>query len=168
MPHSELYSCMCDSILQPDDHSLRLNCTCCVHVVTCMKWQFRFGNSLEINHRWVQVAKQWVVPLIHGSLEQKVLSVFGATVQVTLISRRSRFFAGTRYRKRGINGNGHVANDVETEQIVQMSGSCPLPLAFSRSAFPHVMLPTAATLNIVETHSSHFCRLVRHCCTHRV
>lgn len=69
-----------------------------------------------------KVAKQWVLPLIHGALEQKVLSVFGATVQVTLISRRSRFFAGTRYRKRGINGNGHVANDVETEQIVQMSG----------------------------------------------
>ena len=64
-----------------------------------------------------------MVPLIHGSLEQKVLSVFGATIQVTLISRRSRFFAGTRYRKRGINGNGHVANDVETEQIVQMSGA---------------------------------------------
>jgi phosphatidylinositol 3,5-bisphosphate 5-phosphatase len=67
----------------------------------------------------VQVSRQWVLPLIHGYLEQKVLSVFGASVQVTLISRRSRFFAGTRYRKRGINGNGHVANDVETEQIVQ-------------------------------------------------
>lgn len=59
------------------------------------------------------------MPIIHGYLEQKVLSVFGVSVFVTLISRRSRFFAGTRYLKRGINGRGHVANDVETEQIVQ-------------------------------------------------
>lgn len=67
----------------------------------------------------LQVSTQWVLPLIHGYLEQKVLSVFGAPVQFTLIARRSRFFAGTRWRKRGINGLGHVANDVETEQIVQ-------------------------------------------------
>ena len=65
------------------------------------------------------MSTQWVLPLIHGYLEQKVLSVFGAPVQFTLIARRSRFFAGTRWRKRGINGLGHVANDVETEQIVQ-------------------------------------------------
>jgi hypothetical protein len=67
----------------------------------------------------LQVNARWAVPVIHGYLEQKVLSVFGASVQITLIARRSRYFAGTRYLKRGINGLGHVANDVETEQIVQ-------------------------------------------------
>jgi hypothetical protein len=67
----------------------------------------------------LQVEPQWVVPIIHGFLEQKVLSVFGVSVFVTLLARRSRFFAGTRYLKRGINSRGHVANDVETEQIVQ-------------------------------------------------
>ena len=66
-----------------------------------------------------QVDQQWVVPIVHGYLEQKVLSVFGKSVYVTLVARRSRFFAGTRYLERGINGAGHVANDVETEQIVQ-------------------------------------------------
>jgi SacI homology domain len=66
-----------------------------------------------------QVDQQWVVPIVHGYLEQRVLSVFGASVYVTLIARRSRYFAGTRYLKRGINDHGHVANDVETEQIVQ-------------------------------------------------
>lgn len=35
-----------------------------------------------------------------------------------LIARRSRFFAGTRFLKRGVNEQGHVANEVETEQIV--------------------------------------------------
>ena len=96
-----------------------------------------------MHHAEVQVAKQWVVPLIHGSLEQKVLSVFGATVQVTLISRRSRFFAGTRYRKRGINGNGHVANDVETEQIVQMSGACCY----------HAFLPESLQMQVFCVHN---------------
>lgn len=32
-----------------------------------------------------------------------------------IISRRSRFNVGTRYFKRGIDSNGNVANEVETE-----------------------------------------------------
>ena len=35
-----------------------------------------------------------------------------------LISRRSRYRAGTRYFRRGADRNGHVANFVETEQII--------------------------------------------------
>ena len=45
------------------------------------------------------------------------MSIFGHTIYVTVIARRSRFFAGARFLKRGINDKGHVANDVETEQI---------------------------------------------------
>jgi hypothetical protein len=55
---------------------------------------------------------------------------------VTVIGRRSRHFAGTRYLKRGASDRGYVANDVEVEQIVedgsghfssfvQMRGSIP-------------------------------------------
>lgn len=44
--------------------------------------------------------------------------VNGHPIQLTLISRRSRFRAGTRYFKRGIDHEGHVANYNETEQIV--------------------------------------------------
>ncbi|KAM1116862.1 hypothetical protein ACFX15_007055 [Malus domestica] len=45
---------------------------------------------------------------------------------VSLVSRRSRHFAGTRYLKRGVNDGGRVANDVETEQIIldEEGGSC--------------------------------------------
>lgn len=46
------------------------------------------------------------------------ISVFGRNIFVTLIARRSRFFAGARFLKRGVNDQGYVANDVETEQIV--------------------------------------------------
>ena len=39
---------------------------------------------------------------------------------IMLISRRSRFRAGTRYKRRGVDDDGHVANYVETEQIVTL------------------------------------------------
>ena len=43
--------------------------------------------------------------------------VYGRPLTLTLIARRSRHFAGTRFRKRGINDGGKVANEVETEQV---------------------------------------------------
>ncbi len=41
----------------------------------------------------------------------------GRRLHLSLISRRSRFRAGTRYFRRGIDHDGHVANFNETEQI---------------------------------------------------
>ncbi|KAL9124287.1 MAG: hypothetical protein Q9217_006373, partial [Psora testacea] len=60
----------------------------------------------------------WCLPLIHGFINQARLSVYGRTIHITVIARRSRFFAGARFLKRGVNDLGYVANDVETEQIV--------------------------------------------------
>lgn len=60
----------------------------------------------------------WVMPLIHGHWQQRTLAVSSQTLTITLIARRSKYFAGTRYRKRGINDQGYVANDVETEQVL--------------------------------------------------
>ncbi|KAI8058923.1 SacI homology domain-containing protein [Gilbertella persicaria] len=60
----------------------------------------------------------WVLPLIYGFVDQAKISVFGRSIMVTLIARRSRYFAGARFLKRGVNDKGFVANDVETEQIV--------------------------------------------------
>uniref|UniRef100_A0A8C1QFU0 BAG family molecular chaperone regulator 3-like n=1 Tax=Cyprinus carpio TaxID=7962 RepID=A0A8C1QFU0_CYPCA len=39
---------------------------------------------------------------------------------VALISRRSRHRAGMRYKRRGVDTDGHVANYVETEQIIHV------------------------------------------------
>ncbi|KAH6765123.1 Phosphoinositide phosphatase family protein [Perilla frutescens var. frutescens] len=68
----------------------------------------------------------WTIALVHGNFKQVRLSIFGRDFSVTLLSRRSRHFAGTRYLKRGVNDHGRVANDVETEQIVldEEAGSC--------------------------------------------
>ncbi|KFK38793.1 hypothetical protein AALP_AA3G161100 [Arabis alpina] len=60
----------------------------------------------------------WTVALVYGFFKQVKLSVSEKNFRLTLISRRSRHYAGTRYLKRGVNEKGRVANDVETEQIV--------------------------------------------------
>lgn len=60
----------------------------------------------------------WTVPLVYGFFKQEKYSAFGNNFVLTLIGRRSRYFAGTRYLRRGVNMTGRVANDVETEQIV--------------------------------------------------
>ncbi|KAL2462387.1 Phosphoinositide phosphatase SAC2 [Forsythia ovata] len=60
----------------------------------------------------------WTVALVYGFFKQVKLSITGRDFNLTLIARRSRHYAGTRYLKRGVNEKGRVANDVETEQIV--------------------------------------------------
>ena len=59
------------------------------------------------------------------------LTVLNRIVYLTLIARRSRYFAGARYLKRGVNDEGNVANEVETEQIVYEANTTgfygPLP-----------------------------------------
>ncbi|AQK75509.1 Phosphoinositide phosphatase SAC3 [Zea mays] len=60
----------------------------------------------------------WTVALVHGFFKQDKFSISGKDIMFTLIARRSRHYAGTRYLKRGVNEKGRVANDVETEQIV--------------------------------------------------
>lgn len=61
---------------------------------------------------------RWIIPLIHGFVDQAKIHVFSRTVYLTLIARRSRHYAGARFLTRGANEHGHVANEVETEQIV--------------------------------------------------
>lgn len=46
------------------------------------------------------------------------LSLHGTPFTLTLISRRSIYRNGRRFNTRGIDSEGHVANFVETEQIV--------------------------------------------------
>lgn len=60
----------------------------------------------------------WTVALVYGFFRQTTHSFSGRDIKLTLIARRSRYYAGTRYLKRGVNEHGRVANDVETEQIV--------------------------------------------------
>lgn len=65
----------------------------------------------------------WVVPIIYGFVAQKTVHLCDDTnIAITLVARRSRYFAGTRYLRRGTNNIGYVANEVETEQIITRIG----------------------------------------------
>lgn len=60
----------------------------------------------------------WTVALVYGFFKQDKIKISGKDIMLTLIARRSRHYAGTRYLRRGVNEEGRVANDVETEQLV--------------------------------------------------
>ncbi|MCJ1403700.1 phosphatidylinositol-3,5-bisphosphate 5-phosphatase [Xylographa trunciseda] len=84
-----------------------------------------FNGMFVWNQHLLQPAAQvlknvydWCLPIMHGFVDQATLSIYGRSVYITIIARRSRFFAGARFLKRGANDMGYVANDVETEQIV--------------------------------------------------
>eukprot|EP01079_Euglenida_sp_SAG-EU17-18_P000949 gene949-399_t len=65
---------------------------------------------------------RWVVPIIHGYYRQVSVNCLGRLVRLSVVARRSRYFAGTRYLKRGVNEDGNVANHTENEQIVEEPG----------------------------------------------
>ncbi|XP_010213798.1 PREDICTED: phosphatidylinositide phosphatase SAC2 [Tinamus guttatus] len=86
----------------------------------------------------------WIIPIIQGfvQIEELVVNYSEAsddeksspetpqesacvddvhpTFLVALISRRSRHRAGMRYKRRGVDKNGNVANYVETEQLIHV------------------------------------------------
>uniref|UniRef100_A0A7N6AB55 Inositol polyphosphate-5-phosphatase F n=1 Tax=Anabas testudineus TaxID=64144 RepID=A0A7N6AB55_ANATE len=96
---------------------------------------------------WKQVPEVdfWVIPVIQGFVQVEELVVnYNETSDdersspetppqeitcvddihprftVALISRRSRHRAGMRYKRRGVDTDGHVANYVETEQLIHV------------------------------------------------
>ncbi|KAL1364013.1 hypothetical protein HN51_012173 [Arachis hypogaea] len=73
----------------------------------------------------------WTVALVYGFFKQDTLAISGRQFILTLVARRSRHYAGTRYLRRGVNEKGRVANDVETEQIVFEAVPEGLPVQIS-------------------------------------
>ncbi|KMZ57881.1 Polyphosphoinositide phosphatase [Zostera marina] len=95
----------------------------------------------------------WTVPLVYGFFKQEIFSLSGRQFRLTLIARRSRHYAGTRYLKRGVNKSGSVANDVETEQIVCEDNlrECPTQVTSivqNRGSIPLYWSQEASKLNL--------------------
>ncbi|KAK4483714.1 hypothetical protein RD792_010916 [Penstemon davidsonii] len=95
----------------------------------------------------------WIVALVYGFFKQATVSISGRDINLTLIARRSRHYAGTRYLKRGVNDKGRVANDVETEQIVVEDVPKGLPMEISsvvqnRGSIPLFWSQETSRLNI--------------------
>ncbi|XP_049833832.1 polyphosphoinositide phosphatase isoform X1 [Schistocerca gregaria] len=90
---------------------------------------YRFvWNSYLLSKVEKSLHPDWILYVTHGFVGQSNISIFGRSVYITLIARRSNRYAGTRFLKRGANFQGDVANEVETEQIVHDSGLSSLIL----------------------------------------
>eukprot|EP00697_Spironema_sp_BW2_P012926 gnl/Spiro4/29631_TR14530_c1_g1_i1.p1 gnl/Spiro4/29631_TR14530_c1_g1~~gnl/Spiro4/29631_TR14530_c1_g1_i1.p1 ORF type:complete len:857 (-),score=214.11 gnl/Spiro4/29631_TR14530_c1_g1_i1:17-2587(-) len=121
---------------------------------------FRYDSKFEWNHHLQEPLvrhtsnPKWRLRMIHGYFAQCLVPIGAKTIKIILIARRSRFYAGARFLKRGICEEGFVANDVECEQIVadctpgiqqhggytsflQMRGS--MPMFWSQD--PSVLIP---------------------------
>ncbi|XP_014236993.1 phosphatidylinositide phosphatase SAC2 isoform X2 [Trichogramma pretiosum] len=103
--------------------------------------RFMLQDIINLN---TDKADCWILPIIQGYVqiekcqvevghdEQPIHEIFN----LAIISRRSRFRAGTRYKRRGVDEDGKCANYVETEQLVwyhdhqvsfvQVRGSVPV------------------------------------------
>ena len=87
--------------------------------------QFSYTSQFQSKFVWNEhllkgledVDPDWVLPIVHGFVDQSNVSIYGKPIYLTLIARRSNRYAGTRFLKRGANNSGDVANEVETEQI---------------------------------------------------
>ncbi|XP_055603029.1 phosphatidylinositide phosphatase SAC2 isoform X2 [Uranotaenia lowii] len=62
----------------------------------------------------------WVLPIVQGFVQIEQCVIGNECFTLALVSRRSRYRAGTRYKRRGIDENGHCANYVETEQVLSL------------------------------------------------
>lgn len=66
---------------------------------------------------------RFILPIIYGSFDLRPAHINRTPFLICLISRRSRYRAGTRYFVRGLDAHGHAANYNETEQIILTDAS---------------------------------------------
>ncbi|KAH9947940.1 SacI homology domain-containing protein [Amylocystis lapponica] len=81
----------------------------------------KFLHSRFIDHTFSntdQSLSSYILPVMCGTFDIRPARLNGNHIRLCLISRRSRYRAGTRYFRRGVDHDGHVANFNETEQIL--------------------------------------------------
>lgn len=61
---------------------------------------------------------RFILPIVFGFFETKLVTIGERKFLYGLISRRSRHRAGTRYFSRGLDDDGHVSNFNESEQFI--------------------------------------------------
>eukprot|EP00013_Stygamoeba_regulata_P022358 CAMPEP_0177648260 /NCGR_PEP_ID=MMETSP0447-20121125/10736_1 /TAXON_ID=0 /ORGANISM="Stygamoeba regulata, Strain BSH-02190019" /LENGTH=588 /DNA_ID=CAMNT_0019150895 /DNA_START=40 /DNA_END=1806 /DNA_ORIENTATION=+ len=79
---------------------------------------------------------QWLQPLTVGFVGSFVGDVNGSRVCVALVSRRNMARAGTRFNVRGVDSNGDVANNVESEQVVALPDGRVFAFVQTRGSVP--------------------------------
>ncbi|KAL6730627.1 hypothetical protein Aduo_001583 [Ancylostoma duodenale] len=85
--------------------------------------RFVWNAFLLSQLRPLKDAARFMLPVIHGFYGEVHHCVNGHQFKLSLISRRSKYRAGVRFYKRGVSADGHPANFVETEQIVETAST---------------------------------------------
>ncbi|KAG8884578.1 hypothetical protein FRB97_003875 [Tulasnella sp. 331] len=86
----------------------------------------RFFWNKYLHSRFIDISvsnpnqdlSQFILPVIYGSFDLRPTHINHIPFLMCIISRRSRYHAGTRYFSRGLDSTGHPANFNETEQII--------------------------------------------------
>ncbi|XP_036203342.1 synaptojanin-1 isoform X1 [Myotis myotis] len=86
--------------------------------------RFFWNQSLHLHLQHYGVScDDWLLRLMCGGVEIRTIYAAHKQAKACLISRLSCERAGTRFNVRGTNDDGHVANFVETEQVVYLDDS---------------------------------------------
>ncbi|XP_053772702.1 synaptojanin-1 isoform X3 [Desmodus rotundus] len=86
--------------------------------------RFFWNQSLHLHLKHYGVScEDWLLRLMCGGVEIRTIYAAHKQAKACLISRLSCERAGTRFNVRGTNDDGHVANFVETEQVVYLDDS---------------------------------------------
>ena len=84
-----------------------------------------FASSLDTDNNFRHGRQggvdPFILPVMFGMMRVVATRIKSTPLTFALITRRSRYRAGTRYFTRGIDEQGHVANYNETEQIVTLN-----------------------------------------------
>lgn len=86
-------------------------------------WNFEHTKVLRQLATQNPVLAPFVTVAIFGVYHVSTCPVGNSTVEFGIITRRSRFRAGTRYFRRGLDENGNAANYNETEQLLFADGT---------------------------------------------
>ncbi|EEB94094.1 hypothetical protein MPER_07155 [Moniliophthora perniciosa FA553] len=97
----------------------------------------RFLQTRLIEASGKQDLSGYILPVIYGTFDIRPIFMHGTRMELCLISRRSRFRSGTRYFRRGIDHEGHVANFNESEQILLVENQNLLGSQRSFSDYAH-------------------------------
>nr|XP_027784988.1 synaptojanin-1 isoform X2 [Marmota flaviventris] len=86
--------------------------------------RFFWNQSLHLHLKHYGVnCDDWLLRLMCGGVEIRTIYAAHKQAKACIISRLSCERAGTRFNVRGTNDDGHVANFVETEQVVYLDDS---------------------------------------------
>ncbi|XP_047125274.1 synaptojanin-1 isoform X1 [Hydra vulgaris] len=99
--------------------------------------RFFWNNSMHNHLKQFNINPQnWFVQMMCGGVEIRTLYIGAKQARACLISRLSGERAGTRFNVRGTNDDGHVANFVETEQLIILDNGTRSSFIQTRGSVP--------------------------------